>query len=319
LEATPFPIDQPFDQVALSYIAQITGTGPDSLSLVETSTVLLPIMQVRLWNGILVHPNENGGDVYSVLIDADQRIILNGLNFNPQTYWEEAESSFRQANRDAILSQISRQNDIPAAELSIVNGVLHSYPLTQIIVWKGIILSKSGDEFHFAVSLDGKPVDLWSIEAQESEARRLKYGKLGEKLYYILQAIPDDRSVEVALATAGSDLGEIAEKLKADFPEIKAAHFAGGIPVDSEGKLVEVDRETLDKIRERYLEYLSQGTIEPKIPVLNYLKELGYEPRDVTGANVIDARMTKTDILLLSQAPLDSLGSILYNGQIPQP
>jgi hypothetical protein len=122
--------------------------------LVETSTVILPITQKRLWNGIIVHPNENGGDVYPVLIDADQRIILNGLNFNPQTYWEEAESSFRQANQELILI---------------------------------------------------------------------------------------------------------------------------------------------------------------------YLKALGYEPRYVASVNVIDARMTKRDILRLSQAPLDSLGSIHYSGQIPQP
>lgn len=69
--ANPIPDDQSFDQAALAYVAQITRTGTGSLSLVENSTVLLPITQKRLWNGIIVHPNQNGGDVYPVLIDAD--------------------------------------------------------------------------------------------------------------------------------------------------------------------------------------------------------------------------------------------------------
>lgn len=188
------------------------------------------------------------------------------MNFDPQTYWEEAESLFRQANQDSILSQISREHNIPGEELSIVNGVFHSYPLTQTIIWHGKILSKSGDGFVYTASLDGKPVDEGRVEVKESEARRLKYGKLRENLYYILQAIPDDHSVEVALATAGSDPGGIEEKL-----------------------------------------------------ILIYLKALGYEPREVAGVNVIEARLTKRDILRLSQAPLDSLGSIHYSGQIPQP
>jgi hypothetical protein len=270
-QIVPIPVDSSFDQAAIAYIAQNMGIDPGSLSLVESSTIVIPITQKRLWDGVLVDPNGKGKIIYQVLIDEGQRIILTGTGIDPQKYWDEAESLFRKAKHDSILSQVGQQNKIPVEKLSIVNGVFQSYPLTKTIVWHGKIETKDGNVFDYAVDLDGKPVDLRNVEAKEFETRSHKYGKLSEDLFYLLQVVPDDKLVEVALWMTGGDPGEISEKLKADFPEIGAEHFADGIPVDSEGKPVKVGKEKSEKIQEKYRYYLKEGTGEPKKPIMKYL------------------------------------------------
>ena len=311
-------VDTSFNQVAITYIAQKLNVDPDSLSLVEISTIVIPITQKRLWNGVIVDPNGKGKVVYQVLIDEGQRVLLSGIGIDPQAYWEEAESLFQNAKYELILSSVSQQNSVPVEELSIVNGVFQCFPLTKAIVWQGKIETKDGNVFDYAVDLDGKPVEINNIEAGELAARIQKYGKLSEDLYYLLQVIPDDSLVEVALWTTGGETSQISEKLVADFPEIGAEHFADGIPVDTEGNPIEVEKEKSEKIQEKYRYYLKEETSEAKMPIIQYVRELGYTPIDVIGIPMIDVKLSKKDIILLNQLPLDYLTSIFYNLVEPQ-
>jgi hypothetical protein len=54
------PVDTSFDQAAITYIAQNMEIDPGSLSLVESSTIVIPITQKRLWDGVIVDPNGEG-------------------------------------------------------------------------------------------------------------------------------------------------------------------------------------------------------------------------------------------------------------------
>lgn len=318
IQIIPIPGDSSFDQAAIAHIAQNIGADPGSLSLVATSTIVIPMTSKRLWDGVIVDTNGKGKIIYQVLIDEGQRVILSGTGIDPQEYWDEAESLFREAKLDLILSQVSQQYEIPNENLSIEKGVFHSFSFTGTIVWQGKIETEDGKIFDYAVDLDGKPVDISAIEVKELEARSQKYGKLSEDLFYLLQAIPDEKLVDVALWMTGVDPKQISEKLKADFPEVGAQHFADGIPVDSEGKPVKLEKEKSKKIQEKYRYYLNEGIGEQKIPIIQYLRELGYGPIDVIGMPMIEVKLSKRDIIFVNRLPWDNLTSIFNNLVDPQ-
>lgn len=312
------PIDTSFEQAAINYVAQNLKINPSSLSFVENSTIVIPITEKRLWNGVIVDHKGKGNFVYKVIIDEGKRVILSGTDINPQQYWDEAETLFRKANYDIILSQVSQISKTPVEELTIVNGVLNNYPLTKAIVWHGKILSRDGDIFEHAVTIDGKHADLRNIEVKEFEARGRKFGKLSEDLYYLLQAASDDMILDVALWTITEDPSSISEKLKTDFPEISAKYFSDGIPVDSKGKPVKVEKEKLKVIQDKYKYYLQESATESTLTIINNLKELGYKPIEIVGLPIINVRLSKKDINIVNLLPWDNLTSIFLNNVDPQ-
>lgn len=165
------PVDISFEQAAITYIAQFTEIDPDSLTLIETQLTVVPITQKKLWACIIVNTDGKGNPIYQVLIDEDQRIMLSGTGIDPQSYWDEAESLFRIAKQNKILSQVGQQYMIPEDSLSIAKGVFLSYPLSKTVVWHGKIEAQNGNIYDYAVALDGSAVDLISVESRESEAR----------------------------------------------------------------------------------------------------------------------------------------------------
>ncbi len=72
----------PNTERAMQFVAQRQGTPQESLSLVDTSTIELPLTGMTLWRGLVLNTQDKTHLLYEVFIHEGTKEILTGRDVN---------------------------------------------------------------------------------------------------------------------------------------------------------------------------------------------------------------------------------------------
>lgn len=122
---------------AVQFVAQRQGTPRESLSLVDTFTIELPLTGVTLWHGLVLDVQDKTHLLYEVFIHEGTKEILTGSEVNPSAYWEAEERAFREKHGQHILKLAVRQAGVSVGDLEIANGFVQQHPRDGRWIWQG--------------------------------------------------------------------------------------------------------------------------------------------------------------------------------------
>jgi len=297
----------------VQFVAQRQGTPRESLSLVDTFTIELPLTGVTLWHGLVLDVQDKTHLLYEVFIHEGTKEILTGSEVNPSAYWEAEERAFREEHGQRILKLAVRRARVSVGDLEIANGFVQQHPRDGRWVWQGKVVDAAQGEIHrVAVDAHGREVDVQDMEKATDEARYARYGRLDAQLFYLLPFLDPRERIEVLLWVDGVDYAGVDADLARRYPGIGAERFTGGIPVTGRGRPVAVEPELFDRIRADHDDLLDQAHRRAAEPVAAFLEARGHEAEVVDVFPAVVVELPPDAIRELGWAELDNLSTIYY-------
>lgn len=298
---------------AVQFVAQRQGTLWESLNLVDTFTIELPLTGVTLWRGLVLDTQGKSHPLHEVVIHEGTKEILANSGVNPSVYWESEEQAFREEHGQRIRKLAARRAGVPAGDLEIANGFVQQHPRDRRWVWQGKVMDTArGDIHRVAIDARGREVDVQNLERAADEARCARYGKLDAQLFYLLPFLEPGEKAEVLLWVDGVDYAGVDAELVRRYPGIGAERFTGGVPVTGQGQPVAVEPELFDRIRADYDDLLDQAHRRAAEPVVAFLEARGYEAEVVDVFPGVVAKLPPDAIRELGHAELDNLSTVYY-------
>ena len=212
------------------------------------------------------------------------------------------------AEEQIALDYVSKKYDIPVDQLMILNEIQLEYAeLGRSFIAFAVYDQKSQQTFKLAVDRkDGSVVDdISSLQKAVDEANQAKYGKLEPALYERLglgtdHEVADDEQIEVAIwivyGPVRDDL-ELYAVLADQFPEAKAAMEKWGRPFDVDDPEVEA------KIEQAYFAMKLADVQAYVQPVVDSLRQQGYQLKTYPGMPSVTGELTKREILDIAKRP----------------
>ncbi|MBN1136291.1 MAG: S8 family serine peptidase [Anaerolineae bacterium] len=202
------------------------------------------------------------------------------------------------------LLYISRREGIPIEGLLIVNDYERAFPFigrTFRAVTIFDVRSTSGREYNLLVDLKDGYIeeDVNGVEAAENAAYNAKYSKLHPALYERLQQVGDDDVLPIAIWVApvagGRTQEQVYAELAARYPEAAAAMERSGKPFDV------ADPAKAQEIWQAYWQMVTDDTAARVGPLVEYLSQIGFEPRTYGSMPSIVAALPKREIVRLAE------------------
>lgn len=191
---TPTPLAEKAE-TARQFLSTQVGVPADQLRMEMEMSVLQPKTGEALWLGRFF--DLETGRSALVVVDPSGR-----PGFLPD-FSEIARAHLAQAR------------GVPVEQVEVAGAQYALFPFSQQIAWRAQVFdSKSGEGTEMAFDLEGKPVDIQSLEQAETDTRLVKCGKLDEYLCGTLLPLPAEATRLVAIYLGeGSDPAIVTSRL----------------------------------------------------------------------------------------------------------
>ncbi len=205
------------------------------------------------------------------------------------------------AEAQLALNYVAATYGLAPENLRVANEHRRDYPLLDRAFRAVAIYDSGGSGFyHLLVDLaDGRiETDLAAIEQAATLALRARYGRLHPTLYERLQQIGDDEELPVAIWSEARPVrtqAQLYAELARRFPAAAAALARSGVPFDVG------DAALADQILGAYIQMLSEDTAVQLRPLVQHLQGQGVQIQTFDGLPTVVARLSKRQILALSQ------------------
>jgi subtilisin family serine protease len=301
----------PNGERAILFVAQHRDMLRDQLKLVESTVTILPLTGVSLWRGAVLELDSRLHYLHEVFIREDTKQMVTG-SLDPSTFWQAEEEAFRNEHHAMIANLAAKRGKVAVDDLEVAVGSLRKDASSEQFVWTGkAIHSRSGEVYRVAIDERGQELDPVALE----DGGFTEYGKLEPRLFHLLPTLRSTEMLRVLLWTQEPDLASVNQELARLYPELKAGYYASGQPFDGRGRPVSADEKVLVEIRNDYNRLLTDAHLRAAEPILDYLKQRGFEGSAMKSFPGVFAKLPVAVIRDLSETKFDGLSNI-YLGEI---
>ena len=199
------------------------------------------------------------------------------------------------------LAYVAERYGLAPENLSVANEHRRDYPLLGRSFRAVSIYDRGGSGFYrLLVDLASgeSEEDVTKIERAAALAYHRRYGRLHPRLYERLQQMGDEEELPVAIWSGmppGRSQAQLYAALAARFPEAAEALARSGIPFDVG------DPALADRIRDAYIQMLTEDTRVRLAPLVQYLEARGIRVQRFDPLPTVVARLPKRMIQALDQ------------------